>query len=287
MRSNRMMTASFLRLLNSAPVINLISTFVAVGEGVGWQSFGVQQRSRQDAVLTGSAHDEAPLAWAQLVLPDFRSPSSADTFLYADLLLYVELRTYSGDAVPPVDLPKWQERFYCALRMAETFVAFLMRELAIRTATSPRAAVNSKAVPDYHAQIGVWLSATHDLTELIETANLRLIAGYPLPDTFAAYAVGDALGESPVAIAQAWLIQMCDEALLASGHEAILASVPDLADAHKSLLGKLPPINRRALLVQVGAGVVVLATGIVIGDEIFGGGQIVKEYVYPPTPSPS
>src|SRR5262249_1379948 len=89
-----------------------------------------------------------------------------------------------------------------------------------------------------------------------------------------------------------WLIQMCENALQASDYESILPSIPAVAsESYKSLFSRLPPINRRALLVKVGVvgvGVVSLAAGIVIGDEVFGGGRIIKEYVYPaPSPPPS
>lgn len=242
-------------------------------------------------MLTRGPQEEVPLAWARLILPDSRSPSPAEAVSYATLLLHAELRTSRGEDAGPVHLSKWQERFNLALQMAQAFIVFLSEQLALRTGAVTAALPSSKTVQVPTTQIALWLSASHDLTELVDIRGLQLMQDCPPSDSFAAYAVADTLGESSEAMAQAWLIQMCENALQANDYESILPSIQAVpSESYKSLFGRLPPINRRALLVKVGVvgvGVVSLAAGIVIGDEVFGGGRIIKEYIYPPAPSGS
>jgi hypothetical protein len=53
------------------------------------------------------------------------------------------------------------------------------------------------------------------------------------------------------------------------------------AHLNKLVRRQMRPTNRRALLVQVGASAALLTAGIIIGDEFFGHGHLVREYLYP------
>jgi hypothetical protein len=284
--SRSMVTASFLQLLNDGPVTNLITTFRTEGSDRSWQPFQAPRRALQDAVLISGNHEKVPIGWARLILPDSRSPSPSTTSNYADLILYISLPTHDDNESPPADLTKWQERFDQVFDTVKAFMVCLANDAILGSSGTPTTAAVSEMVPDLVAHVGISLGAPNSITQLVDVSNLSYVEGAHPSGTFAAYAVADPIGEPPATLAQAWLIQMCDEALHLSDYELILPSVADWAE-NRPRLTELPPVNRRALLVSVGAAAVTLTSIVVIGDNITSG-QIVKKYLYPPpSPSPS
>jgi len=274
--ANSTITASFLKMLLDPTMRDVIADFAAV-ETTPWTPLRSRRRFSQRAILQNDAASGAPVALALLELPDARHLDRSMKETQASL--HLRLKVSGGPDVRPAaaTILQWQQRFERILRMTDIFTRFLGRDMQLRPLTDADTGVRRSP------QIAVFGSASHVLTELFDLSGLQL-EGRSTHRQFSTYAIADPRGEPPRSIALAWIIQICEEYLEASGYESVLLDIPRPA----RFKSPIPHVTRRALLVQIGAGAVSLTAVSFLADELLGSGHIIKKYVYPaPSPKPS
>jgi hypothetical protein len=278
----------FLHLLGGVHIRDIFSFYTEAPRHANWRSLGAGTRSRQDAVLEIVAPRAASLARARIRLPDPRPFSSAKHKLYADLIVSFALSESVDKASPRADLTSWRTRFYQIFALADTFVTFLATESTLGLNRRQRNGNSAKPIETLSAEVSFRLEAVHGIADLvIHSESTTSDDGRPSKE-FSAHAIADTSGERPSAIAQSWLIDMCETVLQLRDYEYSLARMPKLPGLSTfNRSGGYPTINRRALVVRVlGASLVSVSAGVIIDRTIFGG-RIIKTYVYPPRPSPS
>lgn len=208
---------AYLRTLDHAAIANLVNS-LSDEEGLVWTPWDSSGRDNHGAVFgRGDQDDTAPTAWARILLPDparssfWRDPQSAD------FVLHIEPRERNGQPAPARGLPDWHRLFAQALSLPDVIASSLLSgELALNTPEEP----STKAA--------VWLTAPHDLTELVDISGLRRLPGSYISSWFHGYAVADeTTGHGASVVATEWIRRMCDDSLRLDGYEPHLLILSD------------------------------------------------------------
>ncbi len=195
------------------------------GRWTPWDGHG---RFNFGAVL-GSGDETAPVAWARLLLPQ------ADTLPFgydprsAVFILHVYPRSPDGDPAPAANLASWHNRFVRALAIPGAHAAFLAQDLGLAT------------TEDQPAQAGVYLDASHSMTELVDTEDLKSLPGSPASNWFMGWAISSPDGQQAPDLAREWLVQMCDSTLHVDAYESYLE---DLANPRQAPADTGPSVSR-------------------------------------------
>lgn len=206
--------ARFLRFLGQPPVMDLVRDLAEVSEGAAWTARDDNPPFNFGAVLAPpGTEDEAPVAWARVLLPESLTQQSGRDARYAYLVLYVEPRTSAATPAPAVSLLSWYQRLSAALELPAALAGFLVDDLGLPTVNDPP------------AEVGIWLKAPHTLTELVEVDAFETVAGSPQANWFMGFAIASPVGEDAAGTALAWLRQMCDSSLYLDQYESALASL--------------------------------------------------------------
>jgi hypothetical protein len=205
--------ARFLSFLGQPPAMDLIRELTTLGDGLAWRARDDNPRHNFAAILSLPDTEEAPVAWARLLLPEEMTRRYGRDFRSAYFVLYVEPRSADGSPAPAASLVSWQQRLSGALKLPAALAAFLADDLGLPTADDPA------------AQVGVWLKAPHALTELVEVDAFDTVAGSPQSSWFMGFAIASPDGEQASWAALAWLRQMCDSSLHLDDYESALASL--------------------------------------------------------------
>jgi hypothetical protein len=205
--------AKFLRFLGQPPVMDLVRELTEVGQGATWRARDDNPPFNFGAVFALPDSEEAPVAWARVLLPESSIQRYGRDVRCAYLVLYVEPRTGAGAPAPPASLISWHQRFSGALKLPAALAAFLVDGLGLSTPADPA------------AEVGAWLKAPHALTELVEVDAFDTVAGSPQSNWFMGFAIASPDGEQASEAALAWLRQMCDSSLHLDNYESALASL--------------------------------------------------------------
>jgi hypothetical protein len=199
--------AKLLAFLGQPPLIDLVRSLTDVREGLAWRAWDDNPRFNFGAILSPPDSDEAPVAWARLLVPEKATRRYGRDPRCANLVLYVEPRTR------PASLVTWYERFAQSLRVPATLVTFLRQQLGLSTSSDPL------------AEAGVWLRAPQALTELVDIDGFESVPGSPHTNGFMGFAMADPDGQPVADMAGAWLQQMCDSSLHLDDREAVLPNL--------------------------------------------------------------
>jgi hypothetical protein len=204
--------ARFLSFLDQPPVMDLVRELTEIGEGAVWTARDDNPPFNFGAVLAPPHTEEAPVAWARILLPDSLTQQYGRDARCAFLVLYVEPRTGAGTPAQAASLVSWHQRLTGALKLPAALTAF-RDDLGLCTANDPA------------AEMGVWLKAPHALTELVEVDAFDTVAGSPQSNWFMGFAIAGPDGEDLSETALTWLRQMCDSSLHLDDYESALASL--------------------------------------------------------------
>ena len=205
--------ARFLSFLGQPPVIDLVRELTALGDGLAWRARDDNPRHNFAAVLSLPNTQEAPLAWARVLLPEEMTRRHGRDFRSAYLVLYVEPRSADGSPAPAASLVSWHQRLSQALKLPAALAEFLVGQLGLPTSADPA------------AEVGVWLKTPQALTELVDVDGYASVEGSAQSNWFMGFAMADPDGQRLSDLAEAWLRQLCDSALHLDGYEADLASL--------------------------------------------------------------
>jgi len=218
--------AKFLRFLGQPAVMDLVRELTEISPGATWTARDDNPPFNFGAVLSLAGHEEeAPIAWARILLPENLTQQYGRDARCAYLVLYVEPRTDAGVPAPPASLAVWHQRLSAALQLPGTMAGFLTGDLGLATAFDPA------------AQVGVWLKAPRHLTELVEVDAFESVPGSVQSNWFMGFAIASAGGYRLADAAVAWLRQMCDSALHLDDYESALASLRPQPRSSTSRLG--------------------------------------------------
>jgi len=143
----------------------------------------------------------------------------------AYLVLYVEPRSAAGVPGRAASLAIRHQRLSGMLKLPAAFAMLLAGDLALPTASDPR------------AEVGIWLKAPRALTELVEVDAFDVVAGSPQSNWFMGFAIASPDGERLSGAVQAWLRQMCDSSLHLNDYELALASLDSHAPSPRLTTG--------------------------------------------------
>jgi hypothetical protein len=205
--------ASYLRFLGQPAVMDLVRELTEIGDGTIWTARDDNPPFNFGAVLAARGTEEAPVAWARILLPDSLTQQYGRDARCAYLVLYVEPRTVEGAPAPPASLVSWHQRLSGTLRLPAALAAFLVDDLELATAADPA------------AETGVWLKAPRDLRELVEVDAFEVVPGSPQSNWFMGFAIASADGDQVSDAVLAWLRQMCDSSLHLVDYEPTLTSI--------------------------------------------------------------
>lgn len=207
---------AFLRALDLPAIADLVASLTD-GEDLAWTSWDSTGRHNHGAVLGGGQDDIAPTAWARILLPEPGRSSFWTDPRCADFVLHIEPRTRQGRLSAARGLSSWHRSFVKALTLPDAIAASLLTgELGLDTPDQPSATA------------AVWLTAPHDLTELVDINGLQRLTGSHLSSWFHGYAVADESGGQRQSVAATdWIRRMCDDALHLDGYEPLLLAFSD------------------------------------------------------------
>lgn len=206
--------AKFLRFLRQPPVMDLVRELTEIGKDMIWTARDDNPPFNFGAVLAPpGTEEEAPVAWARVLLPKGLTQQYGRDARCAYLVLYVEPRTGAGAPASAASLLRWYQRVSAALKLPAALTALLVDDLGLPTTNDPP------------AEVGIWLKAPHALTDLVEVDAFDTVAGSPLTNWFMGFAIGGPDGEEAAGTALAWLQQMCDSSLHLDQYESALASL--------------------------------------------------------------
>ena len=211
--SSSELRAKFLHFLGQPPVMSLVRELTEVARGAVWTARGDNPPFNFGAVLGRPDTEEAPVAWARVLLPETMTRMYGRDARCAHLVLYVEPRAADGGVAGAASLATWHQRLGEALKLPAALGALLADELALPTANDPPAGV------------ALWLNAPRALTELVEVDAFDVVAGSPRYNSFMGVAIASPDGVQLPAMVQAWLRQMCDSSLHLDNYEADIASL--------------------------------------------------------------
>lgn len=219
--------SGFLSLLGQPPVMDLVRELTALGDGLAWRARDENPRHNFAAILGLPDTEEAPVAWARLLLPEEMTRRYGRDFRCAYFVLYVEPRSADGSPAPAASLVSWHQRLSEALKLPAALAEFLAEQLGLSTSADPG------------AEVGVWLKAPRALTELIDVDGYASVEGSAQSNWYMGFAVADPDGQGLGDLAEAWLRQLCDSALHLDGYEADLASLRPGTGAGQRLVVKV------------------------------------------------
>jgi hypothetical protein len=205
---------SFLAFLNRLPIRRLLATMTTIDDSAIWSARDGRGRFNFGAVLSEGS-ENAPVAWARLLLPQAEGSYYGQDPGRALLILHIEPRTPDGNPAPPIVLPLWRERLVQAFDIPSALSKFLTRDVELASTGSQP------------AQIAVSLEAPRSMTELVDTGNLTTLPGAPASNSFTGWATADPNGQRPARLVQRWLRDMCDSTLYLDGYEPTLAAPGD------------------------------------------------------------
>ena len=205
--------AKFLGFLGQSRLMDLVRALTDVQESAVWRAWEDSPRFSFGAILSPPDSEEAPVAWARLLLPEASTRRYGRDARCAYLVLHVEPRTRVGAPAPAASLVTWYQRFSESLRVPAALVSFLRLQLGLRTSNDPV------------AEMGIWLNAPRALTELVEIDGFESVPGSLRSNGFAGFAVADPDGQPVSGMAEAWLRQMCDSSLRLDDREAVLSNL--------------------------------------------------------------
>ena len=224
--------ARFLSFLRQHPVMDLVRELTALSDGLAWRARDDNPRHNFAAVLSLPNAEEAPVAWARLLLPEEMTRRYGRDFRSAYFVLYAEPRSADGTPAPAASLVSWHQRLSGALKLPAALAAFLVGDLGLSTPDDPA------------AEVGVWLKAPHALTELVEVDAFDTVPGSPQSNWFMGFAAASPDGEQVPKTALAWIRQMCDSSLHLDDYESAL-------DDYESALDSLRPQSTDGLRLTV------------------------------------
>jgi hypothetical protein len=193
--------------------MDLVRELTDVGPGATWTARDDNPRLNFGAILGLPGSEEAPLAWARLLVPEEMTHRYGRDSRCAYLVLYVEPRSSTGATAPAASLVSWHQRLVGALKLPTALAEFLTERLELSTSDDPA------------AEVAVWLKAPQALTELVEVDGFESVPGSTPSSWFMGFAVASPDGQPLAGVAQAWLRQICDAALHLDGYESALASL--------------------------------------------------------------
>lgn len=211
--SSSVLRAKILRFLGQSAVMDLVHELTEVQGGAVWTARDDNPPFNFGAVLAQPTAEEAPVAWARVLLPETITRMYGRDARSAYFLLYVEPRTASRDPAEAASLVGWHQRLSGALALPTAFAALLADDLALPTSNDPPTGV------------GIWLKAPRALTELVEVDAFDVVEGSPQSNWFMGVAIASPDGEQLSEMVQAWLRQMCDSSLHLNDYESALASL--------------------------------------------------------------
>lgn len=127
-----------------------------------------------------------------------------------ELVLHVEPRDKDGQVAPAATFESWHETITRAMRVARAFAEFLSNDIGVATYDQPP------------AKVGIQLSAYRSLARLVDTGDLRSVAGSQPSNWFLAYLIADHDGSEPAEASVEVLTRLCDHGLYLHGYEAEL-----------------------------------------------------------------
>lgn len=205
--------AKFLGFLGQSRQMDLVRTLTDVRQTAVWRAWDDSPRFSFGAILSPPDSEEAPVAWARLLLPEASTRRYGLDARCAYLVLHVEPRTRAGAPAPAASIVTWYQRFSESLRVPAALVTFLRLQLGLRTSNYPA------------AEMGIWLNAPRALTELVEIDGFESVPGSLRSNVFAGFAVADSDGQPVSGMAEGWLRQMCDSSLRLDDREAALSNL--------------------------------------------------------------
>jgi hypothetical protein len=205
--------AKFLGFLGQSRLMDLVRALTDVRESVVWRAWDDNPRFSFGAILCPPDSEEAPVAWARLLIPEASTRRYGRDARCAYLVLYVEPRTRAGAPAQAAGLVTWYQRFSESLRVPAALVNFLRQQLGLRTSNDPV------------AEMGIWLNAPRALTELVDIGGFESVPGSLQSNWFTGFAMADPDGQPVMGMAQAWLGQMCDSSLHLDDREAALSNL--------------------------------------------------------------
>jgi hypothetical protein len=205
--------AAFHRFLEQSAVMDLVHELTEIADGAVWTSRDDNPPVNFGAVLATPDTEEAPVAWARVLLPETLTRLYGRDATSAYLVLYVEPRTSAGTPALAASLADWHRHLSGVLKLPAAFAEFLGGDISLATTADPP------------AEVGVWLKAPHALTELVEVDAFDVVAGSSRSNWFMGFAVASSEGEQSSGMVQAWLRQLCDSSLRLNNYEADLASL--------------------------------------------------------------
>ena len=264
----------FLSFLGEPPVMDLVRELTALGDGLAWRARDENPRHNFAAILSLPDTEEAPVAWARLLLPEELTRRYGRDFRPAYFVLYVEPRSADGSPAPAASLASWHQCLSEALKLPAALAEFLAGQLSLSTSADPA------------AEIGVWLKAARVLAELIDVDGYASVEGSAQSNWYMGFAMADPDGQPLGDVAETWLRQLCDSALHLDGYEADLASLrpdtgagqPNARSVTRSRRATLTaslttrPVMRRRSVIVVAAAIALGLLGWVVFIAVSGTG---------------
>jgi hypothetical protein len=205
--------AAFHRFLQQPAVMDLVRELTETPPGAVWTARDDNPPFNFGAVLAVADTEEAPVAWARVLLPEELTRRYGRDATSAYLVLCIEPRTAGGTVAPAASLAGWHQRLGGIMKLPGAFAGFLGGDIALPTTADPP------------AEVAVWLKAPRTLTEMVEVEAFDEVAGTPQSNWFMGVAVASSDGQQSSGMVQAWLREMCDSSLHLNDYEADLASL--------------------------------------------------------------
>ena len=276
---------AFMQWLQSAAINNFVDAFAEPSKHASWRLLDTTKRHRHEAVYEYARDAKGVVAWARLVLPDSRSLSVVRRASFATLVVHVEIRSKSGHTMPPTDLIVWRSRLREPFALMDAFGSFLRKRLRLGLGVHSRV-FGGEQDQEPDAEIGALLFSRPDISKLVFTGMLPINDAELPSESFSVYAMKNIRGLADIKVADAWLIDMCENPLHLRDYEDTLASIPGFVDGPiRSGLARVP-VQRRVLLVVLGLSVATLTSAVIV-DKTLNKGRVVNQYIFPPPPSPS
>ena len=178
--------AAFLAFLGTSAFMDFIAELTSV-TGKTWKAREDRPRFNFGAALVGDDENEAPAAWARLLLPQSWAATSGAILVTQTSSVHIEPGGGKAGEISPAGLAVWHKRFTRAIGMPAALASFLATDLGLATSSDPA------------AEIAVWLTAHgSSLAELIDVNGLTVVPGsQPSWSTGLAVAIGMARTKQP------------------------------------------------------------------------------------------
>jgi hypothetical protein len=211
--SSSVLRAKILQFLGQSAVMDLVRELTEIRRDAVWTARDDNPPFNFGAVLAVPGTEEAPVAWARVLLPETMTRMYGRDARSAYMVLYAEPRTTFGSPAEAASLASWHQHLSAALKVPGAFAGLLDDDLGLPATNDPPAAVS------------IWLKAPRALTELVEVENFDVVAGSPQSNWFMGVAIASPEGVQSPDLIQAWLRQMCDSSLHLDNYEVDIASL--------------------------------------------------------------